>query len=269
MKNQIKKYLEQILRGIVTGISMFLWISICVLSIYAFDWSGVSSVSSETTLTANLWNTTMSTITWSIQTLQNSMVSLTWDQTIDWVKTFTGKIVWPTPTAVNDLTTKAYVDNTINAAWWIVFSTCSTTDKKQMFYDCDPTLAACSTVWAYCGWWKVAWTVWWSIIVSALSDDWKMPWWYSTRASAYWDMNPAPEACWEKWTFGFDDWALPNKIELNLLYINKSTIWNFYSDFYLSSEDIHSQVRCQNFSEGSQANCTKSAANNVRCIRKY
>jgi hypothetical protein len=33
----------------------------------------------------------------------------------------------------------------------ITFSTCSTTDKKQMFYECDPTLPACSTVGAYCG----------------------------------------------------------------------------------------------------------------------
>jgi len=165
-KEIIKKYLEQITKGIVTGVSIFAWISVCVLSIYAFDWSGVSTVTPGTQLTASLWNTTMSTITWAIQKLES------WDMTIDWIKTFTGKIIWPAPTGTNDLTTKAYVDNTVSAAWWIVFSTCSTTDKKQMFYDCDPSLAACSTVWAYCGWWKVAWTVWWSIIVSAISDDW-------------------------------------------------------------------------------------------------
>ncbi|NDK08727.1 hypothetical protein EOM39_05815 [Candidatus Gracilibacteria bacterium] len=69
-KEIIKRYLEQVLKGTLIGLGLSLGISLGIAGIYAFNWSGVSSVSSSTPLTANMWNTTMSTITGAIQTLE-------------------------------------------------------------------------------------------------------------------------------------------------------------------------------------------------------
>jgi hypothetical protein len=67
-------------------------------------------------------NTCSTTNTWIIQTNLDSVVTLTWNQTIDWIKTFSSPIVAPNPTANNQLVTKAYMDNTIstlgNSWWW-------------------------------------------------------------------------------------------------------------------------------------------------------
>lgn len=165
-------------------------------------------------------------------------------------------------------TTARVKANTVSASSTITFSNCSTTDKKQMFYECDPTLSACSTVWAYCGWWKVAGIYWWSIIVSALSDEWKNTWGY---ANSYGNMNPATQMCWEKSSFGFDDWQLPNKEELNLLYTNKTTIWGFASGSYWSSTEYTSGgAWALDFSTGTQnIDGYKPNPYLVRCIRKY
>lgn len=113
-KEIIKKYLDHVLKWLISWISFFIGITLCFISIYAFDWSGVSNVTTSTTLTANLWNTTMSTITWAIQSLE------TWNITIWWTKTFSSPIIGQTPTANNHLATKGYVDWA--SAWWWVHS---------------------------------------------------------------------------------------------------------------------------------------------------
>jgi hypothetical protein len=46
------------------------------------------------------------------------MLTLTWNQTITWTKTFSSPIVAPTPTENNQLITKDYMDNAVSAAWW-------------------------------------------------------------------------------------------------------------------------------------------------------
>ncbi len=171
----------------------------------------------------------------------------------------------------SSLATTAFVQNTVSAASatsGITFSNCSTTDKKQIYYECDISNSACFTAWAYCWWWKVAWSVWWSLIVSALSDEWMSNRGYSN--TSYGNMNPATQVCWEKWSFGFDDRQLPNKNELNLLYTNRSAIWGFSTnDYWSSTENTYYNAWYQNFIDGSQSRNNKDATFYIRCIRKF
>lgn len=150
-KETIKRYLEQVLKWTLIWLWLSLWISLGIVWIYAFNWSGVSSVSSSTPLTANMWNTTMSTITWAIQTLE------TWNITIWWTKTFSSPVVWQTPTANNHLATKWYVD-------WITSSI--PTWAIMAFY-----LWSCPTGWIPADWtsstpdlrWAFVRWMWWSL----------------------------------------------------------------------------------------------------------
>jgi len=265
----MNKYVDQLLKWLLTWTSLPIWLLLWVATIKAFDWSWISSVDTTTSLTANLWNTTMSTITWSIQTLEDTMVSLSWDQTIAWTKSFSSPVVWQVPTATDHLSTKAYVDWVVSAAWEsnITFSTCSTTDISQIYYECNRANSACSTVWAYCGWWKVAWTIWWSIIVSALINEWQFTW---SLVNSYWETNHAITACENKKTFWFDWWSLPNVNELNLLYTNKESIWNFnLSNYYWSSDDQWSSAYSILFSNWVWSAQTTTNSFYVRCVRKY
>ncbi|MDD3302921.1 MAG: hypothetical protein PHN31_05145 [Candidatus Gracilibacteria bacterium] len=277
MKNYItfiKKHLELAFKWILIGTSLTIGLLLGVVTIKAFDWSGISSVETTTPLTANLWNTTMSTITGSIQTLEDTMVSLSGDQTIAGTKSFSNPVVGQVPTATDHLSTKAYVDGVVSAAGEsnIIFSTCSTTDKKQMFYECDPTLAACSTVGAYCGGGKVAGTLSGSLIVSALSDEGKFTWGTADNASGYWvSSNQAITSCENKETFGFDGWSLPNTGELYLLYLNKEVIGNFILNTYWSSDNNSTYANGIAFNSGQiyDGIFVKAQQSFVRCIRKY
>ncbi|MBU0766107.1 MAG: DUF1566 domain-containing protein, partial [Bacteroidetes bacterium] len=68
---------------------------------------------------------------------------------------------------------------------------------------------------------------------------------------------------------GYDDWFLPSKEELNLMYINKSTIGGFSSSFYWSSSEYSSvNAWIQYFNDGSQNYFTKNNPNRVRCVRR-
>lgn len=67
---------------------------------------------------------------------------------------------------------------------------------------------------------------------------------------------------------GFDDWFLPDKDELNALYINRQSIGNFSNDKYWSSTEYNNTYSyCQDFSNGSQNNQSKSSNLKVRPVR--
>ena len=68
---------------------------------------------------------------------------------------------------------------------------------------------------------------------------------------------------------GYDDWYLPNKVELNAMYEQKSSIGGFSSQYYWSSTEYNSSIAWyQNFSSGYQWTEGKSIAYRVRCVRK-
>ncbi len=69
--------------------------------------------------------------------------------------------------------------------------------------------------------------------------------------------------------FGYTDWYLPAKAELNTLYINKDSIGGFSSSRYWSStEGNNASAWGQNFSLGGQYNGNKSVYYRVRCVRR-
>jgi hypothetical protein len=285
----MKKYLDQIIRGIVTWISIFFGISIWVLSLYAFNWSGVSTVTTWTTLTASLRNTTMSTITWSIQTLQDTMVALTWDQTIAWIKTFSSPIVSTTPTADNQLATKSYVDNVVSATIWGTW-----------------------TIWWNIWWGLYAWYLWWnSIIVTpawctdnatptcawiysmdTVTKSWNDWITYRTTTSATsifsWSSNTTTlstadansSAAWTQYHQAakycndmvynwYSDWYLPSKIELWVLYWNNASLGGFQPGCYWSSTEFdNNHAWYQSFFNSTCRSEFKNTSCNVRCIRK-
>jgi hypothetical protein len=73
------------------------------------------------------------------------VLTLTWDQTITWTKTFSSPIVTPTPLATNQLTTKDYVDNMVSAGsnnW--AWSTCAWKLLYMKFTE-----------------WMYSWNLWW------------------------------------------------------------------------------------------------------------
>ncbi|MDD3302920.1 MAG: hypothetical protein PHN31_05140 [Candidatus Gracilibacteria bacterium] len=267
----MNKYVDQLLKGLLTGTSLPIGLLLGVATIKAFDWSGISSVDTTTSLTANLWNTTMSTITGSIQTLEDTMVSISGDQTIAGTKSFSSPIVGQVPTATDHLSTKAYVDGVVSAAGEsnITFSTCSTTDISQIYYECNRANSACSTVGAYCGGGKVAGTISGSIIVSALSDEGRFMYAYTTY---YYPLFHALSSCENKETFGFNGRSLPNINELLLLYNNKNIIGNFESNTnteYWSSTDNGSSNYYISFNNGTTTSQSHGNLASVRCIRKY
>lgn len=74
----------------------------------------------------------------------------------------------------------------------------------------------------------------------------------------------------------YDDWFLPSKDELNLMYVNlkKNNIGNFSSfnqyEFYWSSSESHiSQAWLQDFYDGRQDSGTKTLSWHVRAVRAF
>jgi hypothetical protein len=68
----------------------------------------------------------------------------------------------------------------------------------------------------------------------------------------------------------YGDWYLPSKLELSLLYSQKSVIGEITNSFYWSSTEFSSvSAWCQNFLNGIQSNLNKSNPYSVRAIRSF
>lgn len=68
---------QTIIKSFFSWFFFILWCILCIISIKAFDnWSSIPTVDTTTTLSSNLWNTSMSTLTWNIQWLENRIDNL-------------------------------------------------------------------------------------------------------------------------------------------------------------------------------------------------
>lgn len=68
----------------------------------------------------------------------------------------------------------------------------------------------------------------------------------------------------------YNDWYLPSKDELNLLFQHKSVIGNFTNfNYWTSSESTSSKAWAQNFSTGTQSTQYKNSTYRVRAIRQF
>jgi TolB-like protein len=71
---------------------------------------------------------------------------------------------------------------------------------------------------------------------------------------------------------GFDNWVLPDKGQLDLMYKNlkQKGLGGFSNNWYRSSsQDDNSYAWNQNFGDGRQANYTKSSTGSVRAVRAF
>ncbi len=69
---------------------------------------------------------------------------------------------------------------------------------------------------------------------------------------------------------GYNDWCLPSKDELQLLFQYKSAVGNFTSyNYWSSSEHSQSRAWCQNFNSGAQSTQYKNNTYRVRAIRRF
>ncbi|MES2139258.1 MAG: DUF1566 domain-containing protein [Bacteroidota bacterium] len=71
---------------------------------------------------------------------------------------------------------------------------------------------------------------------------------------------------------GYNDWFLPSKDELNLLYMQKAAgvIVDFENDFYWSStENSYNGAWSQSFSNGANSSANKDGMYDVRAIRAF
>jgi TolB-like protein len=88
------------------------------------------------------------------------------------------------------------------------------------------------------------------------------------RVSGEWDT--AAQKCDELEYGGFDDWFLPSKAELDLMYGNlkRRNLGDFKNGWYWSSTYIHSGPSCQDFSSGNMNNHGSALNFYVRAIRQ-
>jgi hypothetical protein len=71
-------------------------------------------------------------------------------------------------------------------------------------------------------------------------------------------------------SLGHDDWRVPNKGELNVLWENRAAIGGFNAGWYWSStpDDGYNLLACeQRFSDGRQESYFKYYASSLRCVR--
>jgi hypothetical protein len=68
----------------------------------------------------------------------------------------------------------------------------------------------------------------------------------------------------------YDDWFLPSKDELNILYQNRTAVGGFSVAFYWSSSELNSSsAYCQTFSNGNQYYRSKDNELRVRPVRAF
>jgi hypothetical protein len=87
------------------------------------------------------------------------------------------------------------------------------------------------------------------------------------------ELGRAAQFCDEQFAGGFDDWFLPSKDELNLIYQNLKVkgLGGFGSGFYWSSSEVHNTwIWAQQFSNGEQYSVIdKNSTRSVRAIRQF
>ena len=70
-------------------------------------------------------------------------------------------------------------------------------------------------------------------------------------------------------TNGYSDWFLPNRTDLNVLYVNRTAIGGFSSSWYWSSTESGStNAWVQHFGNGNQYNRNKTNFYSVRAVRR-
>ncbi len=94
--------------------------------------------------------------------------------------------------------------------------------------------------------------------------------WDNTNMAATYDglAGSAPKLCYDLVSGGYSDWYLPSDEELNKLYLNRSTIGGFSSNWYWSSRQSSTTYSWyQNFSIGTRTTQNKPNTAYVRPIR--
>jgi hypothetical protein len=95
--------------------------------------------------------------------------------------------------------------------------------------------------------------------------------WANTAAILAADADaPAAKACADYSSNSLDDWFLPSKDKLNVLYQNKTAISGLGTSYYWSSTEYDSNdAWIQRFSDGYQANVGKTYSDCVRAVRAF
>jgi len=84
------------------------------------------------------------------------------------------------------------------------------------------------------------------------------------------DENTAAQLCSKHSVNGYDDWFLPSKDELNILYLNQSIVGGFGDAFYWSSSEYNDiQAHIQYLTTGVQYFGGKTATGRVRAVREF
>ncbi len=90
------------------------------------------------------------------------------------------------------------------------------------------------------------------------------------KEEGYFTWSDAKVACHNLVSNGYSDWFLPNKDQLNLLYLNENAVGDFVDKFYWSSteRDVSNAWR-QFFGDGYQHDYTKSQGYRARAVRAF
>jgi hypothetical protein len=90
------------------------------------------------------------------------------------------------------------------------------------------------------------------------------------KEDGYFTWGDAKLVCQNLVSNGFNDWFLPNKDQLNQLYINRSVVGDFIDKFYWSStERDASNAWRQFFGDGYQHDYSKSQGYRARAVRAF
>ncbi len=81
----------------------------------------------------------------------------------------------------------------------------------------------------------------------------------------------AAKLCYDLLLNGYSDWYLPSKDELNKLYLNKTAIGGFVSNFYWSSSEYDANNAWDQFfsNGGIQSSIIKFSTEYVRAVRAF
>ncbi len=165
-------------------------------------------------------------------------------------------------------------------------------EDQEEVNECEPN----AQVWQKCGWWTVfyVWNNLWSwnqnILVAPDFDESERKFWALDMGNLTWanDYNywynntrflaqkwsQAATACWEKESYGFNDWYLPARNELYQIWLTSwhwgnDIIWNFTDYRYWSSTQADKEnAYSMYFSYANINRFNKRARAHIRCIRQ-